>query len=116
MRRLSRQTIIEADKGDRQSAYDGTVGHHPMLGFLSNGRRKPCCSHVQFRPDNASAQVGIEEAIRHTLELVEEEGQTLEYFRSDSAAYQSGVIDLLDEENVGYTDYRGYRRGGSEGR
>ena len=98
MRRLSRQTIIEADKGDRQSAYDGTVGHHPMLGFLSNGRRKSCCSHVQFRPDNASAQVGIEEAIRHTLELVEEEGQTLEYFRSDNAAYQFDVIDLLDNE------------------
>ena len=69
-----------------------------MLGFLSNGRRKSCCSYVQFRPDNASAQVGIEEAIRHTLELVEEEGQTLEYFRSDSAAYQFDVIDLLDNE------------------
>jgi hypothetical protein len=109
-------TIIEADKGDGQTAYDGTVGYHPMLGFLSDGRRRPCCSYVKFRSGNASPQVGIEEAIRHTLELVEEEGQSLEYFRSDSAAYQSGVIDLLDEENVGYTDYRGYRRGGSEGR
>lgn len=96
-------TLIEADKGDGKRAYDGTVGYHPMLGFLSNGRREPCCSHVQFRPGNASAQVGIEEAIRHTLGLVEEEGQSLKYFRSDSAAYRSDVIDLLDEENVGYT-------------
>jgi len=96
-------TLIEADKGDGKRAYDGTVGYHPMLGFLSDGRREPCCSHVQFRPGNASAQVGIEEAIRHTLGLSEEEGQSLKYFRSDSAAYQSDVIDLLDDENVGYT-------------
>lgn len=96
-------TIVEADKGDGKCAYDGTVGYHPMLGFLSNGRRRPCCSFVKFRPGNASAQVGIEEAIRHTLELVEEEGQSLDYFRSDSAAYQADVIDLLDEENVRYT-------------
>jgi len=96
-------TIIEADKGDGQTAYDGTVGYHPMLGFLSDGRRRPCCSHVGFRSGNASPQVGIEEAIRHTLELVEEEGQALGYFRSDSAAYQSDVIDLLDDEDVGYT-------------
>jgi len=56
-------TIIEADKGDGETAYDGTVGYHPMLGFLSDGRRKPCCSHVQFRPGNASPQADIEEAI-----------------------------------------------------
>ena len=33
------------------------------------GSRNPCCSHVKFRPGNASPQIGIEEAIRHTLEL-----------------------------------------------
>jgi hypothetical protein len=96
-------TIIEADKGDGKRSYDGAVGYHPMLGFLSDGRRRPCCSFVEFRPGNASPQVGVEEAIRHTLELVEEEGQSLKYFRSDSAAYQSDVVDLLDDENVGYT-------------
>ena len=67
MQRLS--TIIEADKGDGQPAYDGTVSYHPMLGFLSDGSQNPCCSHVKFRPGNASPQIGIEEAIRHTLEL-----------------------------------------------
>ncbi len=96
-------TIIEAEKGDGETAYDGTVGYHPMLGFLSDGRRRPCCSHVKFRPGNASAQVGIEEAITRTLELVEGQGRTLEYFRSDSAAYQSGVINLLNDESIGYT-------------
>jgi hypothetical protein len=96
-------TIIEADKGDGKKAYDGTVGYQPMLGFLSDGRRRPCCSYVKFRPGNASPQTGIEEAIRHTLELVESTGRSLRYFRSDSAAYQSGVIDLLNDENVSYT-------------
>jgi hypothetical protein len=42
--------VIQADKGDGEMAYDGTVGYHPMLGFLSDGRRRPCCSFVKFRP------------------------------------------------------------------
>jgi len=95
-------TIIEADKGDGETAYDGTVGYQPMLGFLSDGRGRPCCSYVKFRPGNASPQTGIEEAITHTLGLVEKEGRSLRYFRSDSAAYQSGVINLLNDENIGY--------------
>ena len=33
--------VIEADKGDGQTTYDGTVGCHPMLGSLSDGRRRP---------------------------------------------------------------------------
>jgi hypothetical protein len=47
--------VIEADKGNGQTTYDGTVGCHPMLGFLSDGRRRPCCSHVQFRPGSVQA-------------------------------------------------------------
>jgi hypothetical protein len=96
-------TLIEAEKGDGKKAYDGTVGYQPMLGFLSDGRRRPCCSYVKFRPGNASPQTGIEEAIRHTLGLVERTGRSLRYFRSDSAAYQSGVINLLNDEGIGYT-------------
>lgn len=68
----------------------------------SKRSRRPCCSFVKFRPGNASPQVGIEEAIGHPLDLVEEQGRTLTYFRSDSAAYQSDVINLLDGEEIGY--------------
>jgi len=96
-------TIIEADKGDGKQTYDGTVGYQPMLGFLSDGRKRPCCSYVKFRPGNASPQVDIEEAITRTLGLVEKEGRSLRYFRSDSAAYQSDVINLLNDEDIGYT-------------
>jgi hypothetical protein len=95
--------VTQADKGDGEMAYDGTVGYQPMLGFLSDGRRRPCCSYVKFRPGNASPQVDIEEAIRHTLGLVEEQDRSLGYFRSDSAGYQSDVINLLDGEEIGYT-------------
>jgi len=96
-------TIVEADKGAGQVAYDRTVGYQPMLGFLSNGRTMPRCSFVKFRPGNASPQANIEEAITRTLKLVEEQGRSLEYFRSDSAGYQSDVIDVLDGENISYT-------------
>jgi hypothetical protein len=80
----------------RYSDFCPTVGGGPVARTFSSGR-------VQFRPGNASAQVGIEEAITRTLELVEEEERSLGYFRSDSAAYQSDVIDLLNDEGIGYT-------------
>jgi hypothetical protein len=95
--------VTQADKGDGEAAYEGTVGYQPMLGFLSDGRRRPCCSYVKFRQGNASPQTGIEEAIIRTLALVEESGRSLDYVRSDSAGYQSDVINLLDGENIGYT-------------
>jgi hypothetical protein len=95
--------VTQADKGDGEIAYDGTIGYQPMLGFLSEGRRRPCCSYVKFRPGNGSPQTGIEEAITHTLGLLEKEGRNLGYFRSDSAAYRSGVINLLNDEGIGYT-------------
>lgn len=96
-------TIIESDKGDGQMAYDGTVGYHPMLAFLSDGRRWPCCSYVQFRLGNASPQVGIDTAIRHTIDLAKQEGRSVQYVRSDSAGYQSDLINLLNGEDIRYT-------------
>jgi len=97
-------TIIEADKGDGEMAFDGTVGYHPMLGFLSDGRRRPCCSFVKFRPGNASPQTGIEDTIRHTLGLVEKEGRSLKYFRSDSEVRPKSWTGDPTKSEVGTQD------------
>ena len=102
-------TLIEADKGDGQRSYDGTVGYHPMLAFLSSlssggdGSSKPCCSYTQFRAGNASAQIDIREATSHTVKLLAEQGRSLGYFRSDSAGYQADLTNDLNRTSITYT-------------
>jgi len=96
-------TLIVSDKGDAKESYDGTVGYHPMLAFLSDGRRKPCCSYARFREGNASAQTDIQEATRHTLKLLAGQDRSLSYFRSDSAGYQAKLVNELNEAEITYT-------------
>jgi hypothetical protein len=99
-------TLIEADKGDGQKSYDGTVGYHPMLAFLSSGgggSRRPCCSYTRFHGGNASAQTDIREATRHTVKLPAEQGRSLGYFRSDSAGYQATLTNDLNRTSITYT-------------
>lgn len=75
-----------------------------MLGFLSRrgGTDHPACSYVNFRPGNASPQVDILEAIEHTRALLPE-GKRIQYFRSDSAAYQADIIDYCNDHDIYYT-------------
>lgn len=95
-------TIIESEKGDAVKSYKGIRGYHPMLAFLSDGTDGPICSSVKFRQGNASPQVDILEAIRHSGALIPE-GKGIRYFRSDSAAYQARVVDHCNGHGIYYT-------------
>lgn len=96
-------TLIESDKGDGTKGYDGTVGYHPILGFLSDGTDRPACSYVRFRSGNTSPQKDILEGIRHTERILRQSGKRLKYFRSDSAGYQSRIINYCETQKIGYT-------------
>jgi len=61
-------TLIESDKGDAQKSYAGTVGYHPMLGYLSDGTDHPVCSTVKFRQGNESPQTDILESLKRRAE------------------------------------------------
>lgn len=96
-------TLIESDKGDGQMSYDGTVGYHPMLGYLSDGTDHPICSAVKFRQGNESPQTDILESLKKTLRILEINGKILKYFRSDSAGYQSKIINYCQDHGIRYT-------------
>jgi hypothetical protein len=95
-------TLIESDKGDAQKSYKGIIGYHPMLGFLSDGRNEPICSYVKFRQGNASAQTDILEAVKHTKSQLSN-NKKIEFFRSDSAAYQAEIINYCHLGGIKYT-------------
>lgn len=95
-------TLIVSEKGDAEKSYKGFTGYHPMLGFLSDGEGNPICSYVKFRHGNASPQVDILESLQHTETLLRQ-GQQIKYFRSDSAAYQSKIVDYCNDHGIYYT-------------
>lgn len=95
-------TLIESNKGDATYSYKGELSYHPLLSFLSDGRTKPICSYAKFRQGNASAQTDILEALQHT-EILLPEGKKIKYFRSDSAAYQTKIIDYCNDNDIYYT-------------
>jgi len=96
-------TLIESDKGDGTKGYDGTVGYHPLLGFLSDGTDRPLCSYVRFRRGNASPQADILGGLQHSQRLLRQSCQKLKYFRSDSAGYQSKVVNYCEVQKISYT-------------
>jgi len=96
-------TLIESDKGDAQKSYAGTVGYHPMLGYLSDGTDHPVCSTVKFRQGNESPQTDILESLKKTRRILASNGKRLKYFRSDSAGYQSKIINECQERGIRYT-------------
>jgi len=95
-------TLLASNKGDATYSYKAFQGYHPMLGWLSDGRDKPICSYVKFRPGSASAQTDILEALQHTETLLPGD-KRIKYFRSDSAAYQAKIIDYCNDNGIYYT-------------
>jgi hypothetical protein len=90
-------SIIEADKGDGKTSFKGIVGYQPMLGIIAeNG----LAVGSEFRYGNVSPQVGLVtfiKACRSTYPT------RIRRVRSDSAGYQTEVINFLTAEKLQYT-------------
>lgn len=90
-------SIIEADKGDGKTTFKGIVGYQPMLGIIAeNG----LAVGSEFRYGNVSPQVGLVEfitACRRTYP------KRIRRVRSDSAGYQTALINFLTDEKLQYT-------------
>ncbi|HCK99410.1 MAG TPA: hypothetical protein DHW42_04810 [Candidatus Marinimicrobia bacterium] len=76
-------SLIESGKGDGQKSYNGAVGYHPMIGYLSDGTDRPICSAFKFRHGNASPQTDILESLKKTLKIMKFNGKSLKFFRSE---------------------------------
>lgn len=94
-------TLIPADKGDATRSYTGQRGYQPLVALLSDGQQ-PCCSYVDFRPGHVSPQVGLVEAVAHTQAQLPPDAR-LQWVRSDSAGYQTALLDHYHQAGIGYT-------------
>ena len=91
-------TIIEAHKHDATRAYEGTVGYHPMLGFLFENR---WLLHEQFRPGHASPGADAVKFIKACRRAMPK-GRRIGRLRSDSAFYNHAVTDYCQDNEIEY--------------
>jgi hypothetical protein len=89
-------TEIEAEKEEAQWTYHHVQGYMPLLGY-ANG----VCVGQEFRPGNVSPATGILEFAQR-CEAVLPRGKRI-YFRSDSAAYQTPVINHYSQPGRSFT-------------
>jgi len=90
-------TIIEANKGDAEKTYKGTVGYQPMLGIIAENN---ITVFSEFREGNCSPQKGIVNFIQGCRDNI---GSRISYVRSDSAAFQKSVVKYLVKEGLSYS-------------
>ncbi|MHB8579400.1 MAG: IS1380 family transposase [Ignavibacteriaceae bacterium] len=90
-------TIIEANKGDAEKTYNGTVGYQPMLGIIAENNITVCS---EFRKGNCSPKKAIVDFIACCRDNI---GDRITYVRSDSAAFQKPVVKYLVKEGLSYS-------------
>jgi hypothetical protein len=90
-------TYLETEKNCAQVNYKGEKSFSILLSFISN---LDLCVRSDYRNGNISPTTGIADHLKYTLRLLKRHHKRLKYFRSDSAAYNSEVINLcLAKEN-----------------
>lgn len=92
-------TVIESDKGDAEYAYNGKRGYNPLLGFLSENAY---CVGYKFQPGSASPQAGLVEFVEQCRSSLPD-GVRIWAIRSDSAGYQSDLINYCEDKDLKYT-------------
>ena len=92
-------TIIKAHKADATRAYEGTIGYHPVLGFLDDTR---WLLHDEFRTGSAAPQAGGVEFIAACRRRMPK-GHRIAEVRSDSAYYNHHVTDCCHADGMVYT-------------
>lgn len=91
-------TEIVGEKADAQFTYHGDKGYMPMLGFLYESG---VCLLDEFREGNVAPGFGQKEFYLHCKERMAP-GKRIGYYRGDSASYQAGLLNQLEEDGVRY--------------
>jgi hypothetical protein len=89
-------TEIEAEKREAQWTYNQVKGYMPLLGYVDG-----VCVGQEFREGNQSPGAGIL-PFAQRCEAALPAGKRI-YFRSDSAAYQSAVINHYGQPGRSFT-------------
>jgi hypothetical protein len=91
-------TEITGEKADAFFTYNGNKGYMPMLGFLYEN---PVCLYDEFREGNVAPAFGQKEFYLQCKQRMPR-GKEIGYYRGDSASYQAGLFNQLEEDGVKY--------------
>lgn len=90
-------TIIYHHKYDREFTYDKSEGYQPGVSFIG---KIPV--YIEGRNGNSNANFKIKETIDKTLDLLDEKGIKIKAFRSDAAAYNKELMDMIHNRNADF--------------
>jgi hypothetical protein len=93
-------TIIETEKFDSTYTYKENLkghikGYQPGVSFIG---KLPI--YIENRQGRTHAAYKMEEVLERSLENLDRHGIKPKSFRSDAAAYQKGVVDLMDSKGI----------------
>lgn len=91
--------VVEAEKEEAQWTYKKEKGYQPLLGFLFE---LGLALGDDFREGNVPAGAGTVEFLEHCCRRMPK-GKRIDYYRSDSAAYQAGVMNWCFDHKVLFT-------------
>ena len=91
-------TEIIGEKSDALFTYNGNKGYMPMLGFLYEN---PVCLYDEFREGNVAPAFGQREFYLQCKQRMPR-GKRIGHYRGDSASYQAGLFNQLEEDGVRY--------------
>jgi hypothetical protein len=89
---------ITGEKADALFTYNGDKGYMPVAGFLYE---TPVCLYDEFREGNVAPAFGQKEFYLRCKQRMLR-GKKIGNYRADSASYQAGLINQLEEDGVKY--------------
>ena len=90
-------TYIEANKREAKVCYKGYKAYSSLMSFISEIGG---CIGEETREGNVSASRGLLKQLRGVKEKLGKVGVKLSRYRTDSASYQSEIINYCNEEGI----------------
>ena len=87
--------IIENEKEDAAKTYKMTTGYQPAIAAI--GRQ---VVFIEGRGGNTPAAYKMDETLKKCFECLKQNHIHIEHFRSDSAAYQKDVVEVVEKNST----------------
>jgi len=88
-------TIIDALKHDSTKTYKWSYGYQPGVSFIG---KIPV--YIEGRNGNSNAETLMCDTLKRCFDLLDRKGIKISKFRSDAAAFQYNVIELMEQRSV----------------
>lgn len=87
--------VIETENKDSKKTYTHIYGYQPGVSFIG---KIPV--YIENRNGNVNAETLMSETLQRNFDLLEAKGIKINKFRSDSAAFQQNIIELMEDKDV----------------